>query len=82
VEERREIVTAADGRRLEVRIVGPEGGVPVSIWQGRDDRFVPITHGEWLADHVPGARSHLLESEGHTSLSRHRYGDVLDELTG
>jgi pimeloyl-ACP methyl ester carboxylesterase len=56
--------------------------VPVSIWQGREDRFVPITHGEWLADHVPGARSHLLENEGHISLSRHRYGDVLDELTG
>jgi pimeloyl-ACP methyl ester carboxylesterase len=54
--------------------------VPVSIWQGREDRFVPITHGEWLAAHVPGARSHLLENEGHISLSRHRYGDVLDEL--
>lgn len=55
--------------------------VPVSIWQGREDRFVPITHGEWLAENVPGARSHLLENEGHLSLSRHRYGDVLDELT-
>jgi pimeloyl-ACP methyl ester carboxylesterase len=54
--------------------------VPVSIWQGREDRFVPITHGEWLAEHVPGARSHLLENEGHISVSRHRYGDVLDEL--
>jgi pimeloyl-ACP methyl ester carboxylesterase len=54
--------------------------VPVSIWQGRQDRFVPITHGEWLAEHVPGARSRLLENEGHISLSRHRYGDVLDEL--
>jgi pimeloyl-ACP methyl ester carboxylesterase len=54
--------------------------VPVSIWQGREDRFVPISHGEWLAGHVPAARSHLLENEGHISLSRHRYGDVLDEL--
>jgi pimeloyl-ACP methyl ester carboxylesterase len=54
--------------------------VPVSIWQGREDRFVPISHGEWLAQNVPGARSHLLEGEGHISLSRHRYGDVLDEL--
>jgi pimeloyl-ACP methyl ester carboxylesterase len=56
--------------------------VPVSIWQGREDRFVPITHGEWLGENVPGARSHLLENEGHISLSRHRYGDVLDELLG
>jgi pimeloyl-ACP methyl ester carboxylesterase len=54
--------------------------VPVSIWQGREDRFVPITHGEWLAEHVRRARSHLLENEGHISVSRHRYGDVLDEL--
>ena len=33
--------------------------VPVSVWQGREDRFVPITHGEWLAGHIPGARAHL-----------------------
>lgn len=56
--------------------------VPTSIWQGRQDRFVPISHGEWLAEHVPEARAHLLEDEGHISLSRHRYGDVLDALTG
>jgi pimeloyl-ACP methyl ester carboxylesterase len=54
--------------------------VPVSVWQGREDRFVPLSHGEWLAAHVPGAGSNLLEGEGHISLSRHRYGDVLDEL--
>lgn len=54
--------------------------VPVSIWHGREDRFVPLAHGEWLAANVRGARSHLLEGEGHISLSRHHYGDVLDEL--
>jgi pimeloyl-ACP methyl ester carboxylesterase len=55
--------------------------VPVSIWHGREDRFVPISHAAWLAAHLPGARGHLLEGEGHISLARHRYGDVLDELT-
>jgi pimeloyl-ACP methyl ester carboxylesterase len=54
--------------------------VPVSIWQGREDRFVPPAHGEWLAAHVPGARPHLVAGEGHISLSRNRYGEVLDEL--
>lgn len=54
--------------------------VPVSIWHGGLDRFVPIAHGEWLASHVPGARVHLLPEEGHVSLSIGRYGDVLDEL--
>jgi pimeloyl-ACP methyl ester carboxylesterase len=54
--------------------------VPVSIWQGREDRFVPLSHGEWLAANVPGAGSNLVEGEGHISLSRERYGDILDEL--
>jgi pimeloyl-ACP methyl ester carboxylesterase len=54
--------------------------VPVSVWHGLEDRFVPPAHGEWLAANVPGARSHMLEGEGHLSLSDHRYGEVLDEL--
>ncbi len=43
-------------------------GVPVSVWHGADDQFVPFSHGEWLAAHVPGARVHLYEDEGHISL--------------
>jgi pimeloyl-ACP methyl ester carboxylesterase len=54
--------------------------VPVSVWHGVEDRFVPLAHGEWLAANVPGARSHIVEGEGHLSLSQHRYGDVVDEL--
>ena len=42
--------------------------VPVSIWQGAHDRMVPFSHGEWLAAHVPGARVHLYDDEGHISL--------------
>ena len=42
--------------------------VPVSIWQGAHDRMVPFAHGEWLAAHVPGARAHLHDDEGHISL--------------
>lgn len=42
--------------------------VPVSVWQGRHDRMVPFGHGVWLADHVPGARRHLYEDEGHLTL--------------
>jgi pimeloyl-ACP methyl ester carboxylesterase len=54
--------------------------VPVSVWHGLEDRFVPLAHGEWLAANIPGASSHMVEGEGHLSLSDHRYGDVLDEL--
>ena len=45
-------------------------GVPVSIWHGRDDRFVPFAHGEWLAPRIPGASVHLEDDEGHISLVR------------
>ena len=53
--------------------------VPVAVWQGRQDAMVPYAHGEWLADHVPGARSHLFEDEGHLSLAV-RLGDILADL--
>lgn len=42
--------------------------VPVAIWQGTEDMMVPFAHAEWLAEHVPGARVHLVPGEGHISL--------------
>ena len=54
-------------------------GVPVSVWQGREDRMVPFAHGVYLADHVPGARRHLYDDEGHLSLVG-RVGDIVDDL--
>ena len=56
--------------------------VPVSIWQGRQDRFVPGTHGEWLAANVAGAKGHLLDDHGHLSLALAHFGEILDELKG
>jgi pimeloyl-ACP methyl ester carboxylesterase len=55
--------------------------VPVTVWQGGHDAMVPTAHGEWLADHVPGARRRILADEGHLSLVG-RFGDVLDDLLG
>jgi pimeloyl-ACP methyl ester carboxylesterase len=42
--------------------------VPASIWQGAHDKMVPFAHGQWLASHVPNARVHLYDDEGHLSL--------------
>ena len=58
--------------------------VPVSIWQGQQDRMVPFAHGQWLAAAVPGARPHLYPDEGHISLAsqaKRIMADVL-ELAG
>ena len=53
---------------------------PVAIWQGGEDRMVPMQHGEWLAAHIPGAERHLLPAEGHLSLANNKLGAVLDGL--
>ncbi len=42
--------------------------VPVQLWHGRHDKFVPFQHGEWLARHVPGADSRLTDDDGHMTL--------------
>jgi pimeloyl-ACP methyl ester carboxylesterase len=54
--------------------------VPVTIWQGRQDRFVPSAHGEWLAANVAGATGRLLDDHGHLSLALAHFGAILDEL--
>lgn len=53
--------------------------VPVALWHGTEDAFVPYSHGEWLAAAVPGAEAHLFEGEGHLTLM-HRLDEVLAHL--
>jgi pimeloyl-ACP methyl ester carboxylesterase len=50
--------------------------IPVKVWHGRHDRFVPFQHGQWLVDHIPGAESALTETDGHLTLVLERIGDV------
>jgi pimeloyl-ACP methyl ester carboxylesterase len=54
--------------------------VPVTIWQGGDDRMVPAAHGAWLEQHIPGARAELRPAAGHISIAVDRYGEILDDL--
>ena len=55
---------------------------PVAIWQGGQDRMVPVTHGEWLAANIPRSRAWLLPGEGHLTLLAQAFGRVLDDLIG
>jgi pimeloyl-ACP methyl ester carboxylesterase len=54
--------------------------VPVKVWHGRQDRFVPFGHGQWLADHIPGAESELTDTDGHLTLTLGRIGEVHEWL--
>lgn len=54
--------------------------VPVSIWQGGEDNIIPLAHGEWLKERVPGDHPPSFPDEGHVSLVTRRYGEILDRL--
>lgn len=58
-----------------------EVSTPLTIWHGRDDRFVPVAHGEWLAARL-GAKAELRDDAGHVSLAIGSYGQILDSLLG
>lgn len=59
-----------------------ELGGRTAIWQGEEDKSVPLAHGQWLAAHIPGARVHLEPGEGHISLAVTGIERILDELLG
>jgi pimeloyl-ACP methyl ester carboxylesterase len=50
--------------------------VPVQLWHGRQDRFVPFQHGEWLAGRIPGVEAHLTDDDGHVTLLQRRIPEL------
>jgi pimeloyl-ACP methyl ester carboxylesterase len=56
--------------------------VPVMVMHGRQDKFVPVGHGEWLAAHVPGVDARILDDDGHLTLLEHRIPEVHAWLSG
>ena len=54
--------------------------VPVLLWQGAEDRFVPFAHGEWLARRIPTVDPRLSPDDGHITLLVRRLGEVHEWL--
>lgn len=51
-------------------------GVPVQLWQGRQDRMVPYAHGVWLGRRLPRVDVRMSPDDGHITLLERRVGDV------
>jgi pimeloyl-ACP methyl ester carboxylesterase len=50
--------------------------VPVLVLHGGRDKAVPISHGRWLAQHIPGAEAWFFDDEGHGTLRENHIGAV------
>jgi pimeloyl-ACP methyl ester carboxylesterase len=49
---------------------------PVVLYHGRQDRFVPFGHGQWLAGHIPGVQAQLIDDDGHLTLVEHHLEQI------
>jgi pimeloyl-ACP methyl ester carboxylesterase len=38
--------------------------VPIKVWHGLDDQFMPIEHGRWLAENIRGAQADYARTTG------------------
>lgn len=45
--------------------------VPVLLMHGAEDRMIPSSHSQWLADHIPGAELRVVPGAGHLSVLDH-----------
>ena len=48
---------------------------PLRKWRTASKQM-PVAHGRWLADRIPGAEEHVYAEDGHLTLQIARIGDV------
>jgi pimeloyl-ACP methyl ester carboxylesterase len=53
--------------------------MPVTLWQGEDDRNVPVEWGRYFATTLPNCTAHFLPSEGHLLIFDH-WDEILAEV--
>jgi pimeloyl-ACP methyl ester carboxylesterase len=53
---------------------------PVLLLHGEDDRFVPVSHGRWLAERLPRVEARIDAHDGHLTLFERRMREVNDWL--
>jgi len=53
---------------------------PVLLLQGENDRFVPGSHGHWLAAHIPDVEARITADDGHITLMERHMREVNDWL--
>jgi pimeloyl-ACP methyl ester carboxylesterase len=54
--------------------------VPTLLWQGVQDKMVPVAHARWLEGRIPGVEAHISEEDGHLSITVERLGEIFDWL--
>ena len=53
---------------------------PTLLWQGVQDKMVPVAHARSLAERIPGVEAHISEEDGHLSISVGHLGEIYDWL--
>ena len=54
--------------------------IPVKLWHGLDDGFVPSAHCRWLVEAIPTAEAELRDHDGHLTVAAERIGEVHEWL--
>lgn len=68
---------------LDARDLLPKIGVPTLVVHNRDNVFVRVGHGRYLAHHIPGARYVERESADHWPIPDHDLLEAIEEfITG
>jgi pimeloyl-ACP methyl ester carboxylesterase len=55
--------------------------VPVLLWHGTHDRFIPVSHAYWLAQRIPNVDANVSEDDAHVTITIQRIPEVHEWLT-